>query len=175
MKAKMIYMVFLILLNTDRIYADSQTEAEEYKLKAAFVYNFTNFIDWGFSSAEEPFIIGIIGPSLIKGALEEIAKTKNVRNKKIIILEFNSPEEIVNCNILFISQKTTFPLEAILSKTVSKKTLTISENNGYALQGCCINFVLRNDKLKFETNLNAINSAGLKVSSQLLKLAIVVN
>jgi hypothetical protein len=174
MKRNVGYMLFLIFITLNS-YAVSQTEAEEYKLKAAFLYNFTNFIEWDKSAGENVFIIGVLGPSLINESLIEIAKTKTVNNKKIVIKEFSNPDEITACNILFISQKSLYPLEAILSKINSKNTLTVSEANGYALQGSCINFVVVNDKLKFETSLTAINSAGLKVSSQLLKLAIIVN
>ena len=175
MKGKRKILLLLILILAGDVFSKTQTEAEEYNLKAAFIYNFTNFIDWGIEASDESFVIGIIGPSLIKEALNEIAKTKTVNNRKIVIREFENPDQITFCNILFISQKSVFPLNTILNKLVSKKTLIISERAGYAVQGSCINFVLINDKLKFETNLNAINSAGFKVSSQLLKLAILVN
>lgn len=172
MQRKLKYILFQILIMLNYSFALTQTEAEEYNLKAAFIYNFTNFIEWETTSPGEPFIIGIIGPSLINEPLAEIARTKTVNNKKIIIRKFNTPEEITFCNILFVSQKASFSLNAILSKTATKKILVISEKSGYAMQGTCINFVVINDKLKFETNLNAINASGLKVSSQLLKLAI---
>jgi hypothetical protein len=174
MKVKLRYILFMILIARGA-FASSQSEAEEYNLKAAFIYNFTNFIDWGTASVDEPFVIGIIGSSLINEPLAEIARTKTVNNRRIIIRQFNNPDEITFCNILFISEKSLFPLDEILNKTASQKTLVISERNGYALHGSCINFVVINDKLKFETNINALNAAGLKASSQLLKLAIIVN
>jgi len=175
MKRRIRYILFLIFIMSGDAFSRSQTEAEEYNLKAAFIYNFTNFIDWGALQPDEPFVIGIMGSSLIKEPLEEIARTKTVNNRKIIVREFSNPDEITSCNILFVSQKTPFSLEDILSKTTSKKILLISERSGYANQGACLNFVVANDRLKFEANLNAINALGLKVSSQLLKLAILVN
>jgi hypothetical protein len=174
MKRKGWYILLLIFIVSDS-FAVSQTEAEEYKLKAAFMYNFTNFIEWAPDPSADVFIIGVLGPSLIIDPLTEIAKTKKVNNKRIVIKEFSSPEELTFCNILFISQKTSFPMDLILNKVLFKNTLVVSEKNGSAAQGACINFVVVNDKLKFETNLTALNSTGLKVSSQLLKLAIIVN
>jgi hypothetical protein len=174
MKKKVKHILFLSFIITNCSFKP-QTEAEEYNLKAAFIYNFTNFVEWSPSNNDDPFVIGIVGPSVIKDPLMEIAKTKKVNNKRIVIREFAKPEDITFCNILFISQKTAIPLDMILSKGVSKNMLTIAEKNGYASEGVGINFVIINDKLKFETNLSAINSAGLKVSSQLLKLAIIVN
>lgn len=151
-----------------------QTEAEEYQLKAAFIYNFTQFIKWDKSAFDKEFIIGVWGTSPIYEPLAAIAATKTVHGKKIIIRQFDNPKEINFCNILFISRGTTFSLVEILSNTIIKGTLVCSEQAEYAKQGTAINFIVINSKLKFEANIKAINSAGLTASSQLLKLAKIV-
>ena len=150
-------------------------QAKEYNLKAAFIYNFTRYIDWKESSDQNEFIIGVIGTSPINDPLAEIVKTEMVDNKKIIIKQFSKPADITFCHILFISEKSSIPLDDILAKTTGKGTLIISEKDGYAEQGTAINFVIVNRKLKFEANVKAINAAGLTASSQLLKLAIIIN
>lgn len=150
-------------------------EGKEYELKAAFIYKFTNYIEWDPQIANDNFIIGILGTSPIESKLTEIANTKKVNNKKIIIRKYNKPAEIGLCHILFISQNTSGPLKDIISKVAGKGTLIISEKAGYAAQGTGINFILANNKLKFEANPKALNAAGLKASSQLLKLAIIVD
>jgi len=152
-----------------------QTDNKEYNLKAAFIYNFTRFIEWDTLNNRGEFIIGVINSSPITVALEDLARTKTVNNKKIIIRHFYTAEEISECNILFISENSKISLREILDKTKSKNTLTISEQEGYAKQGTAINFIIVNSKLKFEANTKAINSAGLTASSQLLKLAEIVD
>jgi hypothetical protein len=153
----------------------SQTEDSEYDIKAAFIYQFTNYIDWDSLIPGDQFIIGIIGNSPVNEQLDEIARTKNVKGKKIVIRRFDKLEEIGPCHILFIPRKASFPFSDILAKIESKGTLTITEKAGYAKKGAAINFVEVDDKLKFEANPKSINDAGLKASSQLLKLAIIVN
>jgi hypothetical protein len=148
-------------------------KASEYNLKAAFIYNFTRYIEWKEEPDVNEFIIGIIGTSPINDPLAEIVKTETVDNKKITIKRFSKPADIGFCHILFISQNAGVALDDILAKTSGKGTLIISEQNGYAEQGTAINFVIINRKLKFEANVKAINSAGLTASSQLLKLAII--
>src|SRR6476620_6404608 len=145
----------------------AQRSDPESDLKASFIYNFTKYIEWDESEPNE-FSIGVIGPSPTYISLLEIAKKKTANEKKIVVRHFNKPEEIINCDILFISANSTNQLPAILGK-VNKGTLTISEEDGAAEQGTAFNFVLVNDKLKFEANVKAINAAGLKASSQLLK------
>jgi hypothetical protein len=148
--------------------------ASEYNLKAAFIYNFTRYIEWKAETGENEFIIGIIGASPIDDPLGEIVKTETVDNKKITIKRFNKPADISFCHILFISRNAGVALDDILTKTSGKGMLIISEQNGYAELGTAINFVIINRKLKFEANVKAINSAGLTASSQLLKLAIII-
>ena len=149
-------------------------KASEYNLKAAFIYNFTKYIEWKTVSADSEFIIGIIGASPINDPLVEVIKTETVDGKKIIIKQFNKTADISGCHILFISRNSGVALEDILAKTTGKGMLIISEQDGYAKIGTAINFVIVNRKLKFEANVKAINTAGLAASSQLLKLAIIV-
>jgi hypothetical protein len=151
-----------------------KSEAEEYALKAAFVYNFTRYIEWTPSNNGDEFIIGVLGYSPIIKHLQEISMTKSVNGKKIVIKQFYKPEEIKFCHVLFIPRESSYALPDIL-ENVSKGTLTISEEDGYASQGTALNFVVVNNKLKFESNLKAMDAAGLKASSELLRLAIIVN
>jgi YfiR/HmsC-like len=153
--------------------AMAQAQEKEANLKAVFIYNFTKYVDWDTSGAENDFVIGIIGSSAVTAPLLDIAKTNTVKNQKIIIRLFNKPDEITYCHILFIPQKLSFSLQSILDR-VGKGTLAVSEEADYARQGTAFNFVIINDKLKFEANLKAIYSAGLKASSQLLKLAKII-
>lgn len=154
--------------------ATCQPDAEEAALKAAFIYNFTKYIDWEAVPDNEPFVIGILGPSEIETPLNKIAAAYKAKNKQIIIKNFGSPEKISACQMLFIPAKQPFAVETILAN-VNKGTLTISESAGFAKMGTAFNFIIVNNKLKFEANLKAINTAGLKASSQLLKLAVIVD
>lgn len=168
------FLFIVILLTLSQSFAWCQSQVEEYNLKAAFVYNFTKYINWGPFAPEGEFVIGIVGQSPIYEPLQEIAQTKTVNDKKIVIRTFIKPEDITSCNILYISKNGSIPLYSVLEK-VNSGTLTISEEEGYARQGTAFNFVLVKDKLRFESNIRALNSTGLKASSQLLKLAIIVN
>ena len=168
------FLIIVFLLVLGQSYAWCQSQVEEYNLKAAFVYNFTRYISWGPFASNEDFVIGIVGQSPIYEPLLEISRTKTVNDKKIVIKLFNTAEDITTCNILYIPKNNSIPLDSILGK-VNLGTLTISEEEGAAHQGTAFNFVLVKDKLRFESNLKALNSTGLKASSQLLKLAIIVN
>lgn len=152
----------------------AQDETTEYDIKAAFIYKFTNYIDWGSQFQGNEFVIGIVGSSPVKDKLDEIARTQTVNNKKIVVRQFKKLDEISPCQMLFVSQDSPLHLKDILAKITGKGTLIISEKDGDAKRGTCINFVEMDNKLKFEANPKCISAAGLKASSQLLRLAIIV-
>lgn len=151
----------------------AQTQ-QEANLKAVFMYNFTRYIEWNVEQNENEFVIGIVGPSAIDKPISEIARTNTVNNRKIVVKHFSKPEDISYCHILFIPHGSSSQLQSILDRT-GKGVLVISEEPGLARQGAAFNFIPVHDKIKFEANLKAINAAGVKVSSQLLRLAIVIN
>lgn len=152
----------------------AQNEKGEANQKAAFIYNFAKYIDWPEEHKNSEFVIGILGASEIDLPLLEIARNNKVKNKKIIVTRFNKPSEIGLCNMLFIPKNSPFLLQTVLEK-VAKSVLVISETPGMAKKGTAFNFVTVNDKLRFEVNQTALYMAGLRTSSQLLKLAIIVN
>jgi hypothetical protein len=172
---KSFYILLLLILGFTKVpgQQDVPSEAEEYALKAVFLYNFSRYVEWIPSTMDEEFIIGVVGSSPVTEPLREIAATKTMKGKKIIVRQFNRPEDIRFAHILFISKQAFYPLDVLLSKT-SKGTLTVSERNGAAQEGVAFNFILIEHKLKFEANTKAINTAGLKASSELLKLAVIM-
>lgn len=164
---------FLFFINFLSFTVFGQGSEQEANVKAAFIYNFTKYIDWGKYNSESEFVIDVLGNAPIANSLEQIAKDNTVNNKPIVVHVLDNPSQAINCDILFISRNCRFTLDKILP-LISKGVLTISEQPGYAEQGTAFNFIIVNNRLKFEANLKAISSAGLKAGSQLLKLAKIV-
>src|SRR5881227_1509792 len=125
MLKKILFFLLFISLSFSAVdsFPQAKSEAQEYSLKAAFIYNFTKFIDWNSSNNGDEFIIGVMGYSPIIKYLTEIAQTKSVNGKKIVIKQFYKPDEIKFSHVLFIPEQCTYPLSSILSK-VAKGTLT---------------------------------------------------
>jgi len=154
--------------------AAAQEKETEPNLKAAYIYNFTRYINWEGDRKEGDFIIGEMGYSGIDSSLEAIARNYLVDNRRIVLRHYGGPEAIGYCHVLFIPAKCRYAVRSILER-LGRGVLTVSERKGYAREGVALNFVIVNDKLKFEANEKAMSNMGLKASSQLLKLAILVN
>src|ERR1700753_2127171 len=79
-----------------------KAQEQEANLKAVFIYNFINYIDWDTANVNNNFTIGVIGASPVSKQLAQIVRNKMVKNKKIVVREFESPDQIADCQILFI-------------------------------------------------------------------------
>lgn len=147
----------------------------EYNVKAAFIYKFTNYVEWDAGIKGDEFVICVLGSSPISEALMPIARANSVKGKRVVIRQCQTADEIGNCHILFISNRSAQPLAEVLGKIPKEGVLTISEKEGFAAAGTSINFIVVDNRLRFEANPKVIYSSGLTVSSQLLKLAVLVN
>ena len=153
------------------VFAQTGSEAE---IKAVFIYNFTKYIQWEMPDSAAIFKIGILNGAEVSAPLKEIAAKKMVNGRKIRIEEYRDIDQIDHCQILLISEAHKASLEQILSVMKKKNVLIIGESEGFAEEGAAIDFVLKNGQIKFQINRRAIKQSGLRVSSQLLKLALLI-
>ncbi|HNW45034.1 MAG TPA: YfiR family protein [Elusimicrobiales bacterium] len=151
-----------------------ESAALEDKVKTAFLYKFTKYVQWPEAGQDEDFQIAVIGDSGLIAPLRELAREKLSNGGKIKVERWRSPEDIGPCRILFIAASERERLGEILKKTEGKNILTVGDSKGLAALGVAINFVVVDGKVRFEINRRAAAQAGVEISSQLLKLAILV-
>lgn len=164
---------FLIILLITSSTLFSQT-SQEKNIKAVFIYNFTRYISWSNFDSTDFFKIGIYGKSEIIEPLQEIAAKKHVHGKQIQIRQCSDTTAVMDCDIIILSNSMMDEAETILKNISVNNVLIIGESEGFVEYGAAIDFVFRDGNLKFEINQQALKNAGLVVSSQLLKLAILV-
>ena len=152
-------------------------KAPEYSLKAAYLYNFTQFIEWpgdSFTSADAPIVIGVLGEDPFGGALDQAVKNKTAHGRSFEIKRFKQIGELRACHVLFVSGSEAKRLPEILAAVPKKGVLTVSDIDRFAEQGGVINFYMENNKVRFKMNLSAAGRAGVKISSQLLRLGTII-
>lgn len=141
------------------------------KVKSAFIYQFTKYIEWCPDYQTGDFVIGVLGDSPIIGELNTISQNKKVVNQAIIVKRFSDVQDISKCNILFIAEDMNNYFSSVCSKLNSTCTVIICEKEGMAQNGAAINFVENEGKIFFELNKHAFSSRLLKVNNQLSNLA----
>ncbi len=194
MKLKTYILIFLtlallLIALTQKAHADSMQD-REYKIKAAFIYNFIKFVDWPEGKpvdANDVITIGIIGENPFGHAFEPIID-KQIKNKTIVIKSFKGLEELKKgpdknkkkqqqlqavrkCHILFICSSEKNYLPEIIDALRGSSVLTVGEMTDFLENGGTINFLTEDKKVRFEVNLNASEEEKLKISSKLLRLA----
>ena len=155
----------------------SQLHAEvspEYKLKAAFVFNFAKFIEWppqAFDGDTNSIVIGILGDDPFGTALEEIVHGRTINGRSLTIQRARRLEELKACHLLFISRSEQQKLKNILAQLAERPVLTVSDTPDFLDGGGAINFLMEGRNVRFEINAGAAERAGLKIDAQLLSLA----
>jgi len=151
--------------------------AGEYQLKAVFLYNFVKFVQWpaeSFADADAPIIIGILGNDPFGKIIDGAIKDKIVKGRKLMVKRFEEIKGVEICHILFISSSEERHLPAIMETLKDSSVLTVGEVKQFAQRGGIINFILKENKIRFEINVEAAERAKLTIDSELLKLAIIV-
>jgi len=157
--------------------ARAQDESKEYQLKAAFLFNFAQFVKWpadSFNSTDAPFSIGILGDDPFGAALEETIRGESIDNHRLTVVRGQSIGDLKDCQMIFVSRSEEGHVGEILSQLNSKPVLTVSEVDSFAREGGVIDFYLSSGKVRFEINPQSAQRCGLKISSQLLSLGKIV-
>jgi hypothetical protein len=158
------------------VFADHHDKFQEYQVKAAFLYNFAKFVEWpagSFPDPHSPLVLAVIGKDPFGEVLESL-KGKGIGNRKLVIKRFADVERLEKAHLLFISDSEKDRWKFIQRKIESTQTLMVSDLKGFCEAGGHIGFYLEENKVRFEINPEAAQRNGLKISSQLLKLAKIV-
>jgi hypothetical protein len=153
-------------------------DVEEYQIKAVFLFNFAQFVDWppdAFPNAESPLVIGILGDDPFGPYLDEAVKGEKVNNRPMVIQRYRDVEEIKVCHILFISKSEAGRMDQVLGRLKGRSILTVGETNGFSQLGGIIDFAMENSKVRLKINLRAARLAHLTISSKLLRPAEIVS
>ncbi len=168
-KCGLVVSVTLIFLGA----AQAQTSLE-YELKAAFLYRFTEFVEWpaqAFSTPQSPIRVCIFGLDPFGNALDRTLRGEQVKGRPLVAMRTRRMEELSACHIVFISRSEREQAAAVLSRLRENPVLSVSEAQDFLEQGGMINFVTEGARIRFEINNESAQRAGLMLSSKLLTLA----
>lgn len=150
-------------------------ESLEYKIKAAYLYNFTKFINWP-EIPSATFNICVVGDNPFKDLLNGL-ETKNVLGKPIRVQHYNNLGQIKGCQIVYFENTDSLPnivLPNALLVGNLDDSLTVSSQPFFAESGGMIGFVLEDEKVKLHINLKAVKQSGLRISAKLIEVSTLV-
>lgn len=154
-------------------FAPVHAQPREYQIKAVFLFNFLQFVEWPdevFAGAKAPLRIGVLGDDPFGPALEAAVRGETVGGRPLVVVRSHRSEDLLGCHLVFISRSEARRLDAHLARLDPLPILTVSEIEGFAGQGGVIGFYSDGKKVRFEINADAARRRDLKLSSELLSL-----
>lgn len=149
----------------------------EYQVKAAYLYDFSRFVEWPSqpgNDRKDAFAICVLGKDPFGPVLDAALAGEARAGQNLVARRISNLQDAIACQILFISVSEQDRLKEILTATSKASVLTVSDIPRFSEHGGMIEFVLKGDKVRFDVNLANALDAGLTVSSDLLKVALTV-
>jgi YfiR/HmsC-like len=150
---------------------------EEYRVKAAFLFNFAKFVEWpaqAFKSPSDPIVIGVVGKNPFGNALTEVLAGKTWGGRAFQVREVVDAQQAASCQIVFVSASERKRLGPLLSRIGNSGVLTVGEMDNFASEGGIINFKIDSGSVHLQINVEAARKQQLHISAKLLSLAEIV-
>lgn len=153
------------------------SDSSEYLIKAGFIYNFAQLVEWppsAFPQSDSPIVIGILGSDPFGTTIDRIVENKKIHGRGLVIKRVKWGTDLKDCDILFVSSSETARIDELIHAVKGMPILTIGETPSFARRGGVINLIVEDNKVRFEVNVDAARQAGLNISSRLLALARII-
>lgn len=161
--------------------AQNYAISNEYSLKAAYIYKFSQYTDWSSNASTDSFRIVILDNEEIYQSIKKIAEVYKVKDKPIAVYQYQSLAKVLpdsyleKIHMLYADNSVGQDMVRKLCQSKSKSTLLIGENEDFISAGGHISFYREDNKIKFKINSSLINNNYFKINSQLLRLGLASN
>jgi len=166
-----------LLLNAPPGARSQSEDTAEYPVKLAFLYNFTQFVEWpadAFQDASAPLAICIVGDDPFRADLERELRRRSVGSHPIDLKRVKSSDDLRACHMVFVTASEKKKAASIVASLKGSNTLTVGETKGFAESGGIINLTVEENRLQIEINIDVARQTRLAISSRLLNLAKIV-
>ncbi len=171
------WLLLLAMLLQNGMVWSAAVVTPEYQLKAVFLFNFTQFVEWppqAFAETDSPLVIGVLGSDPFGAYLDETVRGETVNGRPLTVHRYNTAKEINHCHVLFISSSEAARLPQILAGLKGKSILTVGDADSFSHDGGMIRFATVANKIRLRIALEAAKAANLSISSKLLRPADIV-
>ncbi len=175
-KGKIILYILLFVIVeitvSSRVFCQQKEVKNIYQLQSIFIYNFAKLVGWPSEELQGNFIIVVYGNTPLTDDLMLLSKSKKIEKLTIVVKKANSLQLLTKCHILFVSKNAMDDFDLIKEKVGYQNTLIVTEYEGALKKGAAINFVLQNNRQRFEVSEYNAKKYGLIIGSELLKLSV---
>lgn len=150
--------------------------AQVTKAKAMLTLSFMRYCGWNEAARQGDFVIGVVRDKEMANWLKSQSAGKKFGFQDVVIKEYKSIEEVEHCQVIYVSNNFNFNKQAeVLLDKVGKDCLVITEVEGACTKGAMINFVVREEKLRFELHKKNAQFGGIQFSAKLEDMTAAIN
>jgi hypothetical protein len=146
-------------------------DRSEYEVKAAFLVNFTHFVEWPAPPSAGQFRLCVVGPDPFGDSLERVVGSRTVNDRPIVIRRFPRTVDGTSCQIAFLGDLDRGALLRLLRMPELSHSLTVGDSPKFAERYGVIGFILENNRVNLALNTARAAKSGLKINSQLMRVA----
>jgi hypothetical protein len=156
------------------VHAQSLEKPSEYQIKAAFLCKFGNFVQWppeSLGGSRDSFVIGMAGDDRVTEEVSKACAGLQVEGRPIVVRMLRRGDPIVGVHLLFVARSDDRHLREWLTAARPLPVLTVTESDEGLALGSIINFVVADNKVRFDVAPPPSDRTALKVDSRLLGVA----
>lgn len=152
----------------------SQAEVLEYRIKAAFLCKFAHYVEWppqAFARADSPIVIGVVARDAVADEISRTAAALSVDGRPLRVLRLHPGDPMADVHLVYVASSENSRLAETLAAVKGRPVLIVTESSQAVALGSMINFVVVDDKVRFDISPHAAESSRLKISARLLSVA----
>lgn len=151
--------------------AQAQQAVDEYAIKAAFLLNFTKFVEIPQPADAPNFLICIFGEDPFGAAIDQVVKGKTANGRAIQVRRLKEPSEARQCQIAFVQRDESSKAAKVIQAAKGAPVLLVGEQREFTRIGGTMYFSMNDNHVGVVVNPPVAERAGLKISAKLLSVA----
>lgn len=169
-------LCFLLAFSLCSLTHHPSKENLNYAVHARFVYHFVKYLNWPAASKSNnrlPIVLGVMGNKNMYSELAQACAGKKIEDRPLEVRTITTIQEATQCQLVFLGDKENDQLNALVKAIQNDPTVLVCESPGSITAGADINFVVKEERLRFELNTSRLQKKSIQVASELKRLAII--
>lgn len=147
---------------------------QERQVKAAYLYKFAGFVEWpegSFERPDSPLLIGVAGDTALAEQLETSVAGHSVNGRAVQVRKVRRGEALAGLHVLYLGGLDKALAQEMLAASRGLALLTVSDSDEVYAMGSMINFVMSDDRVRFDVTLKPVALAHIRISARMLLAA----
>lgn len=174
MRRQIVLAGWMLAWAGNRCFAQQAARTAEYRVKAAYLSQFLNYVEWpaqAFERADSPVVIGVMGADALAEELASVASERPEGRRPVLVRKFRPADSPSGLHMLFAARADATKVGPMLASIGAQPLLVVTESDDGLAMGSAINFVIVDNKVRFDIALSPAAARNLKISSRLLSVA----